>query len=238
MAYNENLPADTTVPAQIRENFRALKDDEIVTAATSITTTKLAIPRNINGVVFDGSEDITITQLNGIDIATVDQIPTSLPANGGDADTVDGLHASELMASSMPLGGIIMWSGSISSIPMNWHLCDGSNGTPDLRNRFIAGAGADVGIYVPDGVGPNDLAPGYFAVGQTGGEQRHKLSIDEMPAHSHSMNGRFWKYVNGEGGSTCLFPTSPYINTASTGGDQPYNVLPSYYALAYIMKVA
>jgi hypothetical protein len=41
----------------------------------------------------------------------------------------------------VPTGGIIMWSGTIATIPAGWALCDGSNGTPDLRNRFIAGAG-------------------------------------------------------------------------------------------------
>ena len=38
---------------------------------------------------------------------------------------------------TFPLGGIIMWSGAISAIPTGWSLCDGSNGTPDLRNRFV-----------------------------------------------------------------------------------------------------
>jgi hypothetical protein len=47
---------------------------------------------------------------------------------------------------TIPLGGIIMWSGSIVSIPSGWSLCNGSNGTPDLRNRFIAGAGSVTGF--------------------------------------------------------------------------------------------
>lgn len=41
----------------------------------------------------------------------------------------------------IPSGGIIMWSGDISKIPAGWKLCDGSNGTPDLRDRFVVGAG-------------------------------------------------------------------------------------------------
>lgn len=42
-------------------------------------------------------------------------------------------------------GMILMWSGSIASVPDGWQFCDGTNGTPDLRDRFVAGARQDVG---------------------------------------------------------------------------------------------
>lgn len=42
----------------------------------------------------------------------------------------------------VPVGGIILWSGTVASIPTNWALCNGSNGTPDLRDRFVVGAGS------------------------------------------------------------------------------------------------
>jgi hypothetical protein len=41
----------------------------------------------------------------------------------------------------IPVGGIILWSGSIASIPTGWALCNGSNGTPNLMDKFIIGAG-------------------------------------------------------------------------------------------------
>ncbi|AIF51273.1 hypothetical protein [Pelosinus sp. UFO1] len=166
MAYNSNLPMDNT--SDIRENFRALKDDKIVAAATAITAdtavklanarkisldgdatgstsfdgsadvtitvdvltadtsaqctgnaataTKLETARKINGVYFDGTADITITQLNGKDIATTDQIPTSLPANGGDADTVDGKHAVDFApAGYVPPNATETTDGSMSA---------------------------------------------------------------------------------------------------------------------------
>ena len=43
--------------------------------------------------------------------------------------------------SGVPNGAIIMWSGTVATIPDGFSLCDGSNGTPDLRNRFVIGAG-------------------------------------------------------------------------------------------------
>jgi len=59
---------------------------------------------------------------------------------GFNADKVDGLHASEL-GGSLPSGLIVMWSGLKANIPSGWVLCDGTGGTPDLRNRFIYGVG-------------------------------------------------------------------------------------------------
>ena len=71
-------------------------------------------------------------------------------------------------AYKVPAGGIIMWSGSTGSIPSGWFLCNGSNGTPDLRNRFVVGAG------------------GEYGVGATGGADSVTLSTSQIPAHSHS----------------------------------------------------
>jgi tail collar domain protein len=64
-----------------------------------------------------------------------------------------------------------MWSGASNAIPTGWLLCDGNNGTPDLRNRFIVGAGNS------------------YAVGVTGGEATHTLTVNEIPSHSHSFTG-------------------------------------------------
>jgi hypothetical protein len=71
------------------------------------------------------------------------------------------------IAVAMPSGGIIMWSGSVATIPAGWLLCNGANGTPDLRNRFVLGAGSS---YVP---------------GATGGSSTHELTINELPYHNH-----------------------------------------------------
>ena len=100
MSYNSNLPADTTAPEEIRENFRSLKEDKIVAAASATTAdsattaesctgnaataTKLATARAINGVSFDGSADITITAA----------------ANGGNSDTVGGYAPSTSVVAS------------------------------------------------------------------------------------------------------------------------------------------
>ena len=61
-----------------------------------------------------------------------------------------------------------MWAGLISAIPTGWVLCDGTNGTPDLRDRFIMGATSDSNV------------------GEIGGENEVTLTVEQMPAHTHS----------------------------------------------------
>jgi len=78
------------------------------------------------------------------------------------------LTATSFVGSGMlPVGGIVIWSGSVGSIPSGWYLCDGTNGTPDLRNDFVIGAG------------------GAYAVGATGGSN----TITTVPAHTHTFSG-------------------------------------------------
>jgi microcystin-dependent protein len=149
---------------------------------------------------------------------------TGLPAPSGATDAVTkgyvGTATKAYVDTVIPIGGIILWSGSIASIPSNWKLCDGSNGTPDLRDRFVVGAGHD------------------YAVGATGGEATHVLTINEMPAHSHAITT-----VDVNGTSSYALPWDPVYSTrsrstSSVGGGQAHENRPPYYALAYIMRVA
>ncbi len=72
--------------------------------------------------------------------------------------------------SPIPVGIIVMWSGQLDRLPAGWALCDGQNGTPDLRDRFVVGAGASYGVSA------------------SGGANTVTLNPNEMPVHNHSAS--------------------------------------------------
>lgn len=132
----------------------------------------------------------------------------------------------DVPGSAIPSGVIVMWSGAIANIPAGWALCDGTNGTPDLRDRFIVGAKQDDG-----GVAKTNVKGSLMKVG---GEHEHTLTTVEMPAHTHTESG------HGSYGSQARddpIGCQQTTQTGSTGGDQPHENCPPFYALAYIMKL-
>lgn len=133
--------------------------------------------------------------------------------------TGDVIDSSVPITRCVPPGTVCMWSGSIASIPAGWALCNGSNGTPDLRDRFIVGAGAG------------------YAVGATGGEATHTLTVDEMPRHNHTISSLGGGGTGGGAGLNCVENPTYFGNTCPAGGGQPHENRPPYYALAYIMRL-
>ena len=132
---------------------------------------------------------------------------------------------------TVPVGGIIMWSGSLNQIPDGWALCNGqtSNGqkTPDLSGKFVVGYSASDSDY---------------AIGKTGGEAKHRLLESEMPSHSHSIKFRSYDLVASWKDQRSFYSVSKGSEdqtktTASAGGNQAHENRPPYYALCFIMRV-
>ena len=130
----------------------------------------------------------------------------------------------------VPVGGIIMWSGDIASIPSGWALCNGANGTPDLRDKFVVGATSD-----SSGTSYPGLQPG-----ASGGEAEVTLTEAQLPSHTHTWDRqdsstnagyRPWPANNNDVVKTTT-------ETGATGGDQPHNNLPPYLTLAFIMRTS
>lgn len=135
--------------------------------------------------------------------------------------------------SNVPTGGIIIWSGASNAVPDGWALCDGTNGTPDLRGRFVLGESEN------------------YSVGETGGSEEVTLTVAQMPEHEHVENvgksGVSKKLVtySGSGGSIAGAYASAsdtsvgqiVVKTDRTGSSQPHPNMPPYYVLAYIMYV-
>jgi len=141
-------------------------------------------------------------------------------------------------ATPTPAGVIVLWSGSIGSIPAGWALCNGNNGTPDLRNRFIVGAGS---TYSVDATGGSADA---IVVSHT----HTATSVVTDPGHNHTVDTgatgtTFQRYQSGV--TTLAGPGNTGTNTtgitvattnASAGTSGTNANLPPYYALCYIMK--
>jgi hypothetical protein len=177
--------------------------------------------------VVKDSDDVLVASYDDI-AGILTQIPTTSPA--------------------VPSGCIIIWSGATGAIPSGFLICDGTNGTPDLRDKFVIGAGLS------------------YSVGQTGGSKdaivvSHTHTItDGGHTHTYGFSGNLFggfpgvfagDYVGG--GSTAISTPTPQtassfsggltinsattnisVNTAGTSGTDAN--LPPYYALAFIMK--
>lgn len=228
---NASNPASTDGLAQADDHLRLIK-----------STIKNTMP-NVTGVITSSH-----TELNAL---------TGVTASPAEINKLDGLTATTAQLNAIaatggiPSGGIIMWSGAVAAIPSGWFLCNGSNSTPDLRNRFVVGAGSS------------------YAVNATGGTDSVSLSTANLPAHSHSFSGTGstnttgahshssgWYGPRGGDGNATVFATNDpnygNVNTGSagnhshtvsvsgttgnTGSGSSHENRPPYYALAYIMK--
>lgn len=222
---------NVTAPTNFANTVVATLFDGVATEAV-----KLETPRTItiDGIV---SGNTTFDGTANVTITTISTVPGGV----------------------VPTGGIIMWSGSV--VPAGWALCDGLNGTPNLTDRFIVGAGAA------------------YAIGATGGVDSVTLTTNQIPGHAHTITGT----TNTAGShthtlqlratrrsavvsdvavvtnNTNLTNTSDSAittmsgeniaraagdhthtfsgTTSSLGGGASHENRPPYYALAFIMKV-
>ena len=189
--------------------------------------------------VIDNIEDIaSIDSKANIASPTFTGTPLSTTPTNGDNSTKIATTAF-VMQNGVPSGAIILWSGAVGSIPAGWYLCNGANGTPNLQDRFIVGAGSG------------------YAVGATGGSKdaivvshNHTGSTNTTGSHTHTyangMTGTYAEPYNGGGGTDFNMNNT---KTTNAGGDHSHTLtidsngssgtnanLPPYYALAYIMK--
>ncbi len=147
----------------------------------------------------------------------------------------------------IPTGVIAMWSGAISAIPTGWVICDGTNSTPNLTDRFVIHADADSGGTrdVNDTGGSHTATP----LGSVGTSGAHTLSTSEMPSHTHTYTYRNAEQIHTSTGTGMQSWTGTSTGTSGStgsGGSHTHTggtfagssttVTPKYYALAYIMK--
>lgn len=166
------------------------------------------------------------------------------------AEKLDGLTAAQIIAASVPSGIIGDWAGEESTIPAGFVLCNGLNGTPDLRGRFTVGAG---GTYAKGATGGADSVTPTVASFTS---PDHTLTEAELPGHYHGYTDTYNPNTRSGGnvyGGSYFSLTDAADTTTSTNGQtgspSPHNhpscsvtlnaidKRPPYMALCSIMKL-
>lgn len=131
--------------------------------------------------------------------------------------------------SPIPAGVIVMWSGAVANIPSGWSLCNGTSGTPDLRDRFVMGAGGTYTVGNTGGSATSSAAGSHTHTEAAAGSHNHTgtsgstaLTVDQIPSHTHSEStaaGSAYEYGTGLNGTSGLASLTS-ATTGATGGGQ------------------
>ena len=225
------------------------------TKATNFTA-KDGLPTGNSGKIVKGTEIDTeltavasaISSKADLNSPALTGVPTAPTASAATSTTQLATTAfvQTALSSSFTTGMIMMWSGTIATIPTGWVLCNGSNSTPDLRNRFVIGAHSDTaGVAYSTVTGSNTTSGGTKDASVV--SHTHTATVSD-PGHAHSLAAGLTGSDLVGGGSNQIFTrtqSASTTGTASTGisvsnsteGSSGTNAnLPPYYALAFIMK--
>jgi len=269
-------------------NYSAIPagQNNVANGAYSFSSGRRAKANHSGSVVFSDSQDADMASTadnqflvrasGGMAINTAPVSGSALTVSGrvkADSAEFGSMNVTTLKSSSVsgfgttPLGGIIMWSGSVDSVPAGWALCNGqtvnTRTTPDLRGRFVVGAGTGaVGLTSRD---PN----------ARGGNETTTLTVGQLPVHNHNVTGTttsngehnhvYGDIFYSEGGGTVAVTSKKgsgdsdndnsgweisrntanagnhahtfNVTSGNAGSGESFSNLPPFYALAFIMRV-
>ena len=191
----------------------------------------------------------SLKDLYNTDMDTIRKLSNTIIALENGNVTINGNFNVTGSFNYLPKGTIL--AHNQTTAPSGWALCNGTNGTPDLRGRFILGAGQGANLTNRN-------------INQLAGTETHTLTIDQMPQHNHGgttnttgnhshradgfpdwgslcwRNGGCAGFLN-SGGATHCENTTTSGNHSHTipnqGGNQPHNNMPPFFVLTYIMKL-
>lgn len=149
---------------------------------------------------------------------------------------------------SIPSGVVVSWYGDKANVPSGWAICDGTNGTPDLRDRFIVGAGNSYSLKDTGGSDKVSLT------GDEVSSHDHKITCSSAGGHSHLVSRNVDLHSTDPGGggvdtvsnydgsntyttSTAGEHTHEITISSNASGNLPHENRPPYYALYFIMKL-
>jgi microcystin-dependent protein len=209
---------------------------------------KDSLPTGNSGKIIKGTEiDVEYTAIATAIASKADTnsptftgTPTAPTANAGTNNTQIATTAfvTASAASAIPSGVIVMWSGSIAAIPSGFYLCDGSNGTPNLRDRFVIGAGSSYAVGGTGGSKDAVVVSHSHTASSSVTDPGHVHGIDSRKDAAGNGAGEYINYLSDKVVNTKSATTGISVSTTvnSTGSSGTNANLPPYYALAYIMK--
>jgi len=167
-----------------------------------------------------------------------DEIRLATKADVAETYTKSEVDALIYSFDAIPAGLISIWSGALDALPENWTLCDGTNGAPDLRDKFVVGSGSSYAVNATGGskdaivVTHNHSAtsnvsdPGHVHSIPSGGETAQGVYTESSTQNQGPINTN---------GALTGITVSTSVNNAGSSGTNKN--LPPYFALAYIMKL-
>jgi hypothetical protein len=215
-------------------------------SGTLTSATGLPLTTGVTGtlpVANGGTGATTLTANNVILGNGTSAVQFVAPGASGNVLVSNGTTWTSSAPSAFVAGMIIMWSGTIATIPSGWALCDGASGTPDLRNRFVIASSIDSG-----GQSVTTVTGGNTKTGGTKDavvvSHSHTATVTD-PGHTHTYRG---VQAPSGGGTppresvattrtTDLAFTGISVAIGTQGVSGTDQNLPPYFALAYIMKL-
>jgi microcystin-dependent protein len=237
----------TDKPANKLDVKGAIKTDTVkasfigVNLGTNKPTERVEVSGNVKATSIISNSVITNSVITN-SITSWQTPPTDLSVNSRIRDK-SGYVA--------PVGSMMMYAGYFA--PTGWLICDGQvyNRTdyPDLSAVIGYNFGGTATTFnVPDmrrrapvGAGGTPIGPLGVALGNTGGEEMHTLSILEMPTHNHNVLNLAWAYNSGANDQPFTFwdnggSSRGYFNTDNAGGNQPHNNIQPSIIVNFIIK--
>ena len=221
----------------------------------------------VKGTEIDDEFNAIATAINSkanTNSPTLTGTPLAPTATAG-TNTTQIATTAYVLANGVPSGAIMMWSGTIATIPSGWYLCDGTNSTPNLTNKFIIGADADdggtaktsiTGSATQTGGSKDAIVVSHNHTADSAGAHQHYVTTDAYVSSNQSgvsdvtssnyvanrtSGNTDWAYAYRATGSAANIGLSSsagsHSHTINSTGSSGTNAnLSPYFALAYIMK--
>lgn len=203
-------------------NFTVVLNEISVSAGSGIsvnTVGTVATVTNAGVKTVAGGTGVTVSGPSG-----------DVTINNSGVLSVNGVTGAIITGAYFPSGGIVMWSGSIATIPSGWFLCNGLNGTPNLQDRFIVGAGSSYAVAALGGT----VDAVVVAHSHTLNDSGHAHAYNTSSATITAAAGAGTALATQASATTTSVVTGIIVNTAGVSGTGAN--LPPYFALAYIQK--